>query len=145
MLYNFFGGNMKKIKKKITILLGTMIAGIIGVGGLRWLNDIIKEPVAMYGVPMSSQHEMENFNAKFNSYTGNNIEGTIIRQLYNTINHSNATYERVIEYIGPNIIEIRPSRKYNVEIEYNEEGYVCKVIVTENEKINKDKNEMNNI
>lgn len=125
---------MRKIKKKIAILLGTMTAGIIGVGGLIWLNNI-NEPVAMYGVPISPQQEREIFNARFNSYAGNNMEGTIIRQLHTTINHSNATYERVVEYIGPDKSEIRIGRQYNVKLEYDEEGYVCKVIVTENEYI----------
>lgn len=144
IIYNLFGDNMKKIKKKTAIIIGAISAGIIGLSG-KILIDKKHEPLAqsVYGVPISHQ---EHFNHQFMSYEGNNWKGYEIRGLYMQIQSSNKNEqnERFVEYIGPKTSEINRNSIYTVKLEYDEEGYVCKVIVTENEKINNN-NEINNI
>ena len=144
MIYNLFGDNMKKIKKILIIVAVALLAVLIWLLGKIFYAVADPTPVAMYGVNTPRQVQ-EIFNSRFTSYEGINIEWRTIRELYTTINHLNATNERIVEYIGPKISEINRNSIYTVKLEYDEEGYVCKVIVTENEENNNNTNVVNNI
>ena len=122
---------MKKIKRMMVIIIGVLSAGIIGIWG-KIIYEVMTEadPVPMYGV--ESDFIMEKFNFIFTNYCGSDVKGILVKDLIKKINDINANDERKVEYDGPTLYETKSDRSYKVEVEFGDEGYVCKVIVTEN-------------
>jgi len=99
----------------------------------------------MYGVPSLQE---QTFNSRFTAYEGN-CSASMIKSLITQIRTSNVSNnaegpadENYVLYTGPEAQEIRLKKRYTVELKYNNEGYVCEVIVTENEE--EDSNETQN-
>ena len=72
--------------------------------------------------------EQEIFNKQFELYQGLDINGTSIKQLEKIVKESNENdLEHKVELI---LDETNEEDRYNVELQYNDEGYVNKIIVT---------------
>lgn len=118
----------KKIKTAIIATAGVVVAGIIIVIGIEQLNNTKNE----IQVEKKSDYEIPK-QPSFTMYEGNNEKGPQVKSLINMINQSNIESEEYVQYTGPKASEIKSTKTYTVELQYNEEGYVCEVIVTENE------------
>lgn len=107
----------------------------------------ISAPISLYGSSGIEVSQIEAFNVQFTSYAGRNLKAAHIRDLFATINASNAYYkvdseedECFVKYTGPKASTFSSNKQYKVELKYNDEGYVCEVIVTENGNIDKKDN-----
>lgn len=125
--------------KKVIIILLAIIAILIGILMLK-ITGVIK-PIEMgrqiqesaqksvNEVMVNAQSmEQEIFNKQFELYQGLDINGTSIKQLEKIVKESN---ENNLEYKVELILdETNEEDRYNVELQYNDEGYVNKIIVT---------------
>lgn len=127
---------MKKWEKIFIGAIGTIAAAYIGIDSWNRNNNhlVVSE---LYGPP--SGYYIRSFNAQFTSYEGSNLKAAHIRALFATINAIHAAHgvdseedEYFVKYTGPSIAKLRNDKRYKVELKYNDEGYVCEVIVTEN-------------
>ena len=125
--------------KKVIIILLAIIAILIGILMLK-ITGVIK-PIEMgrqiqesaqksVNEVMVNAQSMEQamFNKQFELYQGLDINGTSIKQLEKIVKESN---ENNLEYKVELILdETNEEDRYNVELQYNDEGYVNKIIVT---------------
>ena len=125
--------------KKVIIILLAIIAILIGILMLK-ITGVIK-PIEMgrqiqesaqksVNEVMVNAQSMEQamFNKQFELYQGLDINGTSIKQLEKIVKESN---ENNLEYKAELILdETNEEDRYNVELQYNDEGYVNKIIVT---------------
>lgn len=72
----------------------------------------------------------EEFNTMFTSYEGTGRSASSIRTLLTIVNKTNETHsdKHPIEVDMP---ELKTSKKYSVELEYDDQGYINKIIITE--------------
>lgn len=127
---------MRKIKKKTAIItiVGSATAAIIG--GLGWYNYEMNELEmcqvrSMYATPIVTQ----TFNSRFTGYEGSDVTAKKIKSLMSDIKMTNATNEgdKFVKITGITTVEqLKSNATYTVECKYNDEGYVCEVIITEN-------------
>ena len=79
---------------------------------------------------LARQFEIEEFNSTFTKYVGETTNTNIIKNLQQSIKASNATNtDHTVKYTGPE--DIKVTGKYGVNVKYDNNGYVCEVIVTE--------------
>ena len=73
--------------------------------------------------------EKEAFNAQFKVYEGDELTAQQVKTLESTIQASNATNtEHNVRYEEPTV---NVTKTYNVELEYDDDDYVCEIVVTE--------------
>ena len=125
---------MKKGKKILIGVTGALAAGIIGGIGIIKFIDSQVEHVSLYAVPKGYYSEVQSYNVQFTPYEGSKMSSEQIRSLISTINASNVSNsEHFVQYTGPEISELEKEYTYSVELKFNNEGYVCEVIVKQNE------------
>ena len=125
--------------KKVIIILLAIIAILIGILMLK-ITGVIKPIETGRQIQESAQKsvnevmvnaqsmEQEIFNKQFELYQGLDINGTSIKQLEKIVKESNENdLEHKVELI---LDETNEEDRYNVELQYNDEGYVNKIIVT---------------
>ena len=125
--------------KKVIIILLAIIAILIGILMLK-ITGVIKPIETGRQIQESAQKsvnevmvnaqsmEQAMFNKQFELYQGLDINGTSIKQLEKIVKESN---ENNLEYKVELILdETNEEDRYNVELQYNDEGYVNKIIVT---------------
>ena len=74
--------------------------------------------------------EKQVFNSRFTIYEGETTNTNSIKILQQSIKASNAVNtDHTVKYTGPE--DIKTTGKYGVNLKYDNNGYVCEVIVTE--------------
>ena len=140
---------LKKVIIRKNIFAILMIIQIIINIYFTWL---IIDRVYENNKPRNSAWEeyqmMVTYNAKFNAYEGNYVQGSKIKSLLQNIITNNILNEnRDItvsflpikgDYINEiitsdNNIQINTDSRYKVTVEYSEEGYINKINIIENE------------
>ena len=124
---------------------------VIGLGVIIYNNATSTIPDASL-----SDAQIQNFNSKFTPYAGENVSGSSVNALIQSVISSNASeamnvspkyvaitfpdasgVEQEISgensYLNPDASnEVNTDKYYNVELEYDSDGYVNKIIVQEN-------------
>lgn len=82
-----------------------------------------------------TKYQIESFNSKYTAYMGKAVTGSTVKSLMIEIRASNAQNEehQVLQEGIQASNQIRSSKMYEVEAEYDEEGYINKIIITENQ------------
>lgn len=139
---------IKKLKTRKNIFLSLIIIQIIILIICIWtcINVFIESNKPNGVVPISEAGILA-FNSRFTSFEGRSNRGSIVRALIDRIVISNNIEENKIlvsfkandgssinEILTSNNININSSKYYTISFEYNEQGYINKVIITEIEK-----------
>lgn len=129
----------KKFKKKTIAIIGVIAGALLGVG--YQAIDLFGNQ-AVYGVPQEYYDEKEMFNSRFSAYEGE-IEGSRVMSLISTIRTKNRANiqenDKIVSFNGINSEEelvnikasIKSGRKYNIALEYDDEGYIKNIICEE--------------
>jgi len=129
----------KKFKKKTIAIIGVIAGALLGLG-YQAINLFGNQ--AVYGVPQEYYDEKEMFNSRFSAYEGE-IEGSRVMSLISTIRTKNRANiqenDKIVSFNGINSEEelvnikasIKSGRKYNIALEYDDEGYIKNIICEE--------------
>ena len=74
---------------------------------------------------------VRTFNSNFTPYEGTEQSASQIRSLISAVRSSNANSEHQVEIQGISTSDIEANGSYTVELEYDEENYICVITITE--------------
>ena len=113
------------------IILGTAVFSINK-------SIVIENPVQIeHETAISSDMAISTFNARFEVYEGSGLSPSMVRSIFAIVQSNNAENEEHIVEIDNSTDsistanELNVSKNYNVELQYDNEGYVCKITITE--------------
>lgn len=108
-----------KSKFKLLLALGIILLSMLLLGTTNVNANVVSE---------MSQQEIAVFNAQFKPYAGENISGTNVKTLINTVKASNASNENQVK-VNKEISEIDNAERYEVMLKYDNDGKVNEVII----------------
>ena len=135
---------MRFLKKErgstVTIMvLGLTLVGVLAVSALTISINMSKSAInsanrardqLQVREKQVEDTEKQVFNSRFTIYVGETTNTNSIKNLQQSIKASNAVNtDHTVKYTGPE--SIKTTGKYGVNIKYDNDGYVCEVIVTE--------------
>lgn len=122
---------MKDKNVKIILILGILLSFMIIIITIIYIVQNQQEQTGAvipeeYGISVSNK----TFNSNFTPYEGENQSDKQIKALISTVKASNMKYEdHQVKLIEPK--KLSSSKKYRVALEYGEDDYVNKIIITE--------------
>ena len=76
---------------------------------------------------------VQMFNAQFEAYEGNNVNAPTVKQLITKITASNSSNSNTVSLEGiKSVGEVSNGSNYKVSFKKDSEGYINKVVITEN-------------
>lgn len=85
------------------------------------------------GAKKADSQAVQMFNAQFEAYEGNNVNAPTVKQLITKVSASNAGNSHTVSLEGiKSVGEVSNGSNYKVDFKKDSEGYINKVVISEN-------------